>query len=178
MHHFLVPNLGVAVIRMRWFGRHLRADMCVRVPSAEFLLRDTGVTSLALQSVSSAAFLWLLRASLKWLKVGIQGHVFLVNSADFLHRYTSLACLTLCLDGIATILRFWKCNGPCRSCWSHNSKKKHQSRCNQSSKLHGVFVFAEVLLMLMCVFVCFHLSSTCVCVVCWSSLFFALIPLL
>merc|ERR1711977_143383 len=166
---------------MRWLGRLLRADMGVRISSAEFVLRDTGVTSLALQRVSSAARLWLLRASLEWLKVGIEGHVFLVNSAHFLyrytelacltfcivgvatnwsrsrtlrngrvypaeltlcivgiatnwrlfdrtlrngrvcpaellHRYTLLACLTLCSVGIATILRFWKCNGPCRSC--------------------------------------------------------------
>jgi len=74
----------------------------VRISSAEFVLRDTGVTSLALQSVSSAAFLWLLRASLEWLKVGIQGHVFLVNSADFLYGYTELACLTICTQGVAT----------------------------------------------------------------------------
>merc|ERR1711959_160586 len=66
MHHFLLQILGVAVIRMRWFGRLLRADRRVRDPSAEFLLGETGVTSLALQSESSAAFLWLLRASAKW----------------------------------------------------------------------------------------------------------------
>jgi len=87
----------------------------VRVPSAEFLLRDTGVTSLALQSVSSAAFLWLLRASLKWLKVGIQGHVFLVNSAHFLYGYTELACLTLCIVGVATN---WRLFGRTSRKWS------------------------------------------------------------
>merc|ERR1712193_310990 len=102
MHDFGVPDCGVAVIRMRWLGRLLRADMRVRISSAEFVLRDTGVTSLALQSVSSAALLWLLRASLEWLKVGIQGHVFLVNSADFLYGYTELACLTICTQGVAT----------------------------------------------------------------------------
>merc|ERR1719262_1461292 len=69
MHDFGVPDCGVAVIRMRWLGRLLRADMWVRISSAEFVLGDTGVTSLALQSVSSAARLWLvLRASVKWSK--------------------------------------------------------------------------------------------------------------
>merc|ERR1712219_28006 len=133
MPNFSVPDRGVAVIRMRWLViRLLRADMCD--------------TSLALQSVSSAAWLWLvLRASVKWS--GMEGQwirrIDDPGSADFLHRYTSLTCLTLCTDGIATkFLRFWRCNGPCRSCRSHNNNKKHQSRCNQSSKLHGVFVFA------------------------------------
>merc|ERR1711959_412435 len=157
MHHFLLQILGVAVIRMRWFGRLLRADRRVRVPSAEFLLGetgvtslalqsessaallllradrrvrvpsaefllgDTGVTSLALQSESSAALLWLLlRTSRKWS--GSEGEwirrIDDPGSADFLHRYTSLTCLTSRTDGIATkILRLvWKFNGPCRSC--------------------------------------------------------------
>merc|ERR1719217_47035 len=61
MPDFSVPDRGVAVIRMRWLViRLLRADMRVRVPSAEFLLGDTGDTSLTFQSVSSAAWLWLL----------------------------------------------------------------------------------------------------------------------
>merc|ERR1712144_64775 len=63
MHHFLLQILGVAVIRMRWFGRLLRADMRVRLPSAELFLGDICDTSLALQSVSSAALL-LLRADM------------------------------------------------------------------------------------------------------------------
>merc|ERR1712144_50715 len=142
MHHFLLQILGVAVIRMRWFGRLLRADMRVRLPSAELFLGDICDTSLALQSVSSAALLllsadicdtslalqsvssaaclWLLlRTSVKWS--GMEGQwircIDNPGSADFLHRYTSLTCLTLCTDGIATkFLRFWRCNGPCRSC--------------------------------------------------------------
>merc|ERR1711959_688276 len=177
MPNFSVPDRGVAVIRMRWLViRLLRADMGVRVPSAEFLLGDTGVTSLALQSESSAAWLWLLlRTSRKWS--GMEGQwirwIDDPGSADFLHRYTSLTCLTLCTDGIATkFLRFWKCNGPCRSCWSHKNNKKHQSRCNQSSKLHGVFVFDEVLLLLLlliCVCVFSLVFYLCLCRVCWST---------
>merc|ERR1712193_377652 len=68
MPDFSVPDRGVAVIRMRWLViRLLRADMWVRVPSAEFFLGDICDTSLTFQSVSSAACLWLLlRASVKW----------------------------------------------------------------------------------------------------------------
>jgi len=116
MHDFGVPDSGVAVIRMGWFGWLLRADLMVRVPSAEFVLGYTGVTSFTFQSESSAARLWLLlRASLKWSKVGIQGHVFLVNSAHFIHRYTVLACLAFCTQGVATN---WRLLGRTSLKWS------------------------------------------------------------
>merc|ERR1712144_30482 len=59
MPDFSVPDRGVAVIGMRWLViRLLRAVLGVRVPFAEFFLGDICDTSLALQSVSSAAWLW------------------------------------------------------------------------------------------------------------------------
>jgi len=93
MPDFGVPNFGVAVMRMRWFGRLLRADLMVRVPSAEFLLGYVGVTSFALQSESSAALL-LLRADL----------MVRVPSAEFLLGYTGVTSFTFQSESSAALL--------------------------------------------------------------------------